>query len=106
MYYKAITCTPSLLPFKKGGFHMAVQNGLPIVPIVCENYSHMYRPGYFEPVPLKARVLAPIPTAGLGVEDVPALTVKVQQQMLEAVRNISRPTPGGAGNGFVIHSRL
>jgi lysophosphatidate acyltransferase len=47
--------TPSLLPFKKGGFHMAVQSGLPIVPIVCENYSHMYRPGYFEPVPLRIR---------------------------------------------------
>ncbi|KAJ7672198.1 hypothetical protein DFH06DRAFT_1175610 [Mycena polygramma] len=47
--------TPSLLPFKKGGFHLAVQSGLPIVPIVCENYSHMYRRGYFEPVPLRAR---------------------------------------------------
>ncbi|KAF7330229.1 1-acyl-sn-glycerol-3-phosphate acyltransferase [Mycena venus] len=83
--------TPTLLPFRKGGFHMAVQSGMPIVPIVCENYSHMYRFGYFEPVPLKARVLPPIPTAGLGVEDVPALTIKVQQQMLEAVRDISRP---------------
>ncbi|KAJ7911447.1 1-acyl-sn-glycerol-3-phosphate-acyltransferase [Mycena leptocephala] len=83
--------TPSLLPFKKGGFHMAVQSGLPIVPIVCENYSHMYRPGYFEPVPLRIRVLPPIPTAGLGAEDVSALTAQVQQQMLEAVRDISRP---------------
>ncbi|KAF7330228.1 1-acylglycerol-3-phosphate O [Mycena venus] len=85
---------PTLLPFKKGGFHLAVQSGMPIVPIVCENYSHMYRFGYFEPVPLKARVLPPIPTAGLGAEDVPALTVKVQEQMLEAMRDISRPTPG------------
>ncbi|KAF8207047.1 1-acyl-sn-glycerol-3-phosphate-acyltransferase [Mycena galopus ATCC 62051] len=82
---------PSLLPFKKGGFHMAVQGGLPIVPIVCENYSHMYRPGYFEAVPLKARVLPPINTAGLGLEDVSALASKVRQQMLEAVRDISRP---------------
>jgi lysophosphatidate acyltransferase len=46
---------PSLLPFKKGGFHIAVQSGLPIVPVVCENYSHMYRPGFFEPVTLRAR---------------------------------------------------
>ncbi|KAJ6577484.1 1-acyl-sn-glycerol-3-phosphate-acyltransferase [Mycena capillaripes] len=78
--------TPSLLPFKKGAFHMAVQSSLPIVPIVCENYSHMYRPGYFEPVTLRVRVLPPIPTAGLGAEDVSALTAEVQQQMLQAKR--------------------
>ncbi|KAJ6570061.1 1-acyl-sn-glycerol-3-phosphate-acyltransferase [Mycena vulgaris] len=84
--------TPSLLPFKKGAFHMAVQSGLPIVPIVCENYSHMYRRGYFEPVTLRVRVLPPISTIGLGTDDVAALTTRVQEQMLEVVRDISRPS--------------
>ncbi|KAJ7690123.1 1-acyl-sn-glycerol-3-phosphate-acyltransferase [Mycena rosella] len=82
---------PTLLPFKKGGFHMAVQSGLPIVPVVCENYSRMYRRGYFEPVTLRARVLPSIATAGLGAEDVVALTAQVQEQMLEALRDISHP---------------
>ncbi|KAJ7183247.1 1-acyl-sn-glycerol-3-phosphate-acyltransferase [Mycena filopes] len=82
---------PSLLPFKKGGFHMAVQTGLPIVPIVCENYSHMYRRGYFEPVTLKMRVLPSIPTAELSVDDVSLLATRVYEQMLAAVREISRP---------------
>lgn len=31
-----------LLPFKKGAFHMAVQAGIPIVPIVVANYSDIY----------------------------------------------------------------
>ncbi|KAJ7220190.1 1-acyl-sn-glycerol-3-phosphate-acyltransferase [Mycena pura] len=75
--------SPTLLPFKKGAFHMAVQNGLPIVPIVCENYAHMYQRGYFEPVPLRTR--------GLGPEDVSDLTVRVHAQMLQALREISRP---------------
>jgi lysophosphatidate acyltransferase len=32
----------NMLPFKKGAFHMAVQAGVPIVPIVIANYNHLY----------------------------------------------------------------
>jgi lysophosphatidate acyltransferase len=32
---------PGLLPFKKGAFHLAVQAGVPIVPVVSANYSHI-----------------------------------------------------------------
>jgi lysophosphatidate acyltransferase len=32
---------PMLLPFKKGAFHLAVQAGVPVVPCVVANYSHI-----------------------------------------------------------------
>lgn len=35
---------PELLQFKKGAFHLALKAGVPIVPIVTENYSHVLSP--------------------------------------------------------------
>jgi lysophosphatidate acyltransferase len=46
---------PTMKPFKKGAFHVAVQSGLPIVPVVCENYWRLYRPGVFESGTLKIK---------------------------------------------------
>jgi lysophosphatidate acyltransferase len=46
---------PTLKPFKKGAFHLAVQSGVPIVPVVCENYWRLYRTGVFESGVLKIK---------------------------------------------------
>ena len=32
---------PDLLPFKKGAFHLAIKAGVPVVPMVAANYSHV-----------------------------------------------------------------
>lgn len=34
--------TPKLLPFKKGAFHIARQQNVPIVPVVMGNYYPVY----------------------------------------------------------------
>lgn len=36
-----------LLPFKKGAFHLAVQASVPITPVICQNYWHLYHKGVF-----------------------------------------------------------
>ena len=78
--------TATLLPFKKGGFHLAIAGQVPIVPIVSEPISvildahrGLVRPGTF-----RVRVLAPIPTAGLGPEDVDRLLAQVHAAMQRA----------------------
>jgi lysophosphatidate acyltransferase len=38
---RSYTKEPVLLPFKKGAFHLAVQAGVPIVPVVVANYSNI-----------------------------------------------------------------
>ncbi|MEO6327252.1 MAG: lysophospholipid acyltransferase family protein [Thermoanaerobaculia bacterium] len=76
----------TLLPFKKGGFHLAIAGQVPIVPIVSEPmevildaHRGLVRPGTF-----RVRVLKPIPTAGLGPQDVDALLEQVHAVMQQA----------------------
>ncbi|KAG6836190.1 hypothetical protein H0H93_010496 [Arthromyces matolae] len=80
---------PDMRPLKKGGFHMAIQSGLPIIPIVAENYWRLYHKGVFDSGVIKVRVLPPIPTAGLTTEDIPELITRVRDQMLDTLREIS-----------------
>ncbi|KAJ7639425.1 hypothetical protein FB45DRAFT_1024147 [Roridomyces roridus] len=84
---------PEMLPFKKGGFHLAIQSGLPIVPIVTENYWHMYHSNMFGSGPIRVRVLPPIPTTGLTAADVPALVARVRDAMLPALTELSTKVP-------------
>ncbi|KAF8635015.1 hypothetical protein AX15_000596 [Amanita polypyramis BW_CC] len=86
---------PDMLPFKKGGFHLAIQAGIPIVPIVTENYWRIYHQGVFEEGRVKVRVLPPVSTTGLKAQDVSELAVRVRDQMVQALRDISAKVPSG-----------
>jgi putative phosphoserine phosphatase/1-acylglycerol-3-phosphate O-acyltransferase len=59
------TIGPRLAPFKKGAFHIAMQAGVPIVPIVIHNAGDVAPKGdfVFRPATVKVDVLAPVNTS-------------------------------------------
>ncbi|KAL4777581.1 hypothetical protein BDW60DRAFT_5522 [Aspergillus nidulans var. acristatus] len=86
---------PELLPFKKGAFHLAVKAGVPIVPVVVENYSHILAPKKFrfEAGSIKVKVLPPISTDGLTAADVDGLTTSTRESMLNTLLELSNAEP-------------
>ena len=63
--------TGALLPFKKGGFIMAIEAQVPIVPVAIRGGRNAMRKGsgIVYPVHVSIRVGQPIPTAGLSLAD-------------------------------------
>ncbi|CAG5135123.1 unnamed protein product [Candidula unifasciata] len=81
----------SMLPFKKGAFHLAVQAQVPIVPVVISSYKHFYskKEKIFDEGRVIVEILPPIPTTGLTSADVTSLTEKTRSIMLECFQKIS-----------------
>ncbi|EWC46959.1 hypothetical protein DRE_03721 [Drechslerella stenobrocha 248] len=77
--------TPTMLPFKKGAFHLAVQAQAPVVPVVIQNYSHVLdvKAWQFNSGRIKVKVLDPVPTAGMSgtKEEIDGLVEKVRNMM-------------------------
>jgi 1-acyl-sn-glycerol-3-phosphate acyltransferase len=75
--------TGQLLPFKKGGFIMALEAQVPIVPVAVQGGRAAMRKGsaLVRPVRVTVRVGAPIPTAGLTLDDRDAIIQRVRQQV-------------------------
>jgi 1-acyl-sn-glycerol-3-phosphate acyltransferase len=63
--------TGDLLPFKKGGFIMAIQAQVPIVPVIISGAREAMRKGsrVIHPVTITIEFLAPISTAGRALDD-------------------------------------
>ncbi|KAH3674627.1 hypothetical protein WICMUC_003173 [Wickerhamomyces mucosus] len=86
---------PTLLPLKKGAFHMAQQVGIPIIPIVASNLSTVYHYDTltFESGEIIIRVLDPVPTEGLTKDDITPLSEKVHDEMLQNILEIGYSIP-------------
>jgi 1-acyl-sn-glycerol-3-phosphate acyltransferase len=75
--------TGQLLPFKKGGFIMAIQAQVPIVPVAIRGGRDSMRKGsaIVRPVHVSVRVGRPIPTAGLTVAERDPLLQRVRTEI-------------------------
>jgi 1-acyl-sn-glycerol-3-phosphate acyltransferase len=75
--------TGHLLPFKKGGFIMAIQAQAPVVPVAIQGGREAMRKGsaFVRPVRVSVRIGRPVPTAGLTLEDRDALIEKVRVEV-------------------------
>jgi len=73
------------LPFKKGAFVLATAAQVPIVPVAIEGSRRCLPPDGFRSRPGRVRVKvgAPIPTAGLGRDDLPELVARTRRALSE-----------------------
>jgi 1-acyl-sn-glycerol-3-phosphate acyltransferase len=72
--------TDDLLPFKKGGFIMAIKAGAPIVPVAVQGGRAAMRKGsaIIRPVTVSVRVGQPIETAGMDLDERDTLIARVR----------------------------
>jgi 1-acyl-sn-glycerol-3-phosphate acyltransferase len=75
--------TGALVPFKKGGFIMAIEAQAPIVPVAVHGGRDAMRKGsaFVRPVMVSVRVGAPIATSGLTLADRDQLIASVRTEI-------------------------
>jgi 1-acyl-sn-glycerol-3-phosphate acyltransferase len=81
--------TGELLPFKKGGFVMALKAQAPIVPVAIKGARDAMRKGspWIQPVTIRVSFGEPIPTAGLGIDDREQLVTDVRTRVERLLNN-------------------
>lgn len=76
-----------LLPFKSGAFRLAIEAGVPVLPVAVWGTSAGIKKGGLAVAPCDAvaRILPPFPTAGLSQSDAVALRDRVRAAMVQAL---------------------
>lgn len=90
--------TADLLPFKDGAFRLAIEAGVPILPMVVHGTGtalpkHGWRFGRSN---AEVRVLEPIETTGMTVADVPALRERVRTLIAQVRDEMRSCDPAGS----------
>jgi putative phosphoserine phosphatase/1-acylglycerol-3-phosphate O-acyltransferase len=79
--------TPKLAQFKKGAFHLAMEAGVPMVPIVIHNSGDVQPKGdmLYHPGTVKVDVLPPMDTSEWSVETIDEHVAEVRGMYLRAL---------------------
>ncbi len=87
-----------LAPFKDGAFELAIAAGVPILPVVLDGTRTCRPKGtwWFGDADAVARVLAPIPTTGLCMDDVAALRERVRDRIAAELPRLVARLPAAA----------
>lgn len=84
----------NLLPFKKGAFHVALDAGLPILPVVISQYDFVdSKRKIFDQGSVKIRVLKPVETGGFSKETIGDLIEQTRNTMVSKFQSISVKIP-------------
>ena len=85
--------TPRIGRFKKGPFHIAMQAGVPIVPVVLRNVGELMWRGsqLVAPGTIEVRVLPPVDTSEWQVETIDDHTEEVRQMFITALAEWPEP---------------
>lgn len=77
-----------LADFKKGAFHMAIEAGVPIVPVCFSRYARRLNLNSWRRRTVIVRSLPPIATVGLGKQDIPDLMERCRSQMQQCIEHM------------------
>jgi 1-acyl-sn-glycerol-3-phosphate acyltransferase len=81
----------SLLPFKKGGFILAIKGQAPVVPIAITGARDAMRKGspLIHPVQVRVRIGEPVETTGMTLDDRDTLATLVHQRIQAALTSLT-----------------
>jgi putative phosphoserine phosphatase/1-acylglycerol-3-phosphate O-acyltransferase len=81
--------TPTLGPFKKGAFHLAMQAGVPLVPIVIRNAGDLMWRGslVIRPGTVDVAVLDPIPTDRWTAASIGARAKEIRERFVQTLED-------------------
>lgn len=81
-----------LMPFKKGAFRIAIDNGLPLVPFTIAGADRVWRPGGWLIFggPVRLVIHEPIPTTGMSQADIGQLRDRVRAVVAESYERVRR----------------
>jgi len=84
--------TGDLLPFKDGAFRLAIETGVPVLPLAVHGAATALRPHSWRygRSTAEVRVLEPVSTEGLTLDDLPELKARVRARIVAELKDMGR----------------